>query len=93
MVQLEEQPRHTKPNIVVRPFSHSASSAFRPWEASWNNDFAKQEANNNGVKLPTQENNNKLIIEKSNLRHIEKNRLSGGSQIPGELFFLLQIIG
>jgi len=93
MVQLEEQPRHMKPNKIVRPFSHSASSAFRPWEPSLNNGFAKQEASNNGVKLHTQDNNNKLNIEKSNLHHIEKNRFSGGSQIAGDLFFLLQIIG
>ncbi|RHN67719.1 hypothetical protein MtrunA17_Chr3g0105741 [Medicago truncatula] len=93
MVQLEEQLRHTKSNIVVRPFSHSASSTFRPWKPSWNNDFAKQEASNNGVKLPTQIHNSKLNIEKSNLGHIEKNQFSRGGIIAGELFFLLQIIG
>jgi hypothetical protein len=88
----EEQLRHTK-SIVVRPFSHSASSAFRPWKSSWNNCFAKQEASNNGVKSPTQDHNNKLNIEKSNLDNIEKNQFSGGCPIAGELFFLLQIIG
>jgi len=31
MVQLEEQPRDNKSNIVDRPFSHSALSAFQPW--------------------------------------------------------------
>jgi len=93
MVQLEEQPRHTKPNIVVRPFSHGASSAFRPWKPSWNNGFAKQVACSNVVKFPQQDNNNNLNMEKSNLGHIEKNQFSGGSSIAGELFFLLQIIG
>jgi len=93
MVQLEEQLRHTKPNIVARPFSHSASSTFRPWKLSWNNGFAKQDQSNNGVKLPTQNNNNELNIEESNLGHIEKKQFSGDCPIAGELVFVFQIIG
>ena len=34
MVQLEEQLGDNKSNIVDRPFSRSALSAFRPWQPS-----------------------------------------------------------
>ena len=86
MSKLEEQRRPKNSNKVVRPFSHSPSSAFRPWQPSLNNDIGKQEASSSGVKATPQGSNN-LNIEKSNLGHIEKNHINGGRATTGEFFF------